>query len=167
MQTLEFRLLNTSDKTQLENLLKITSKNVQNPKFWLPISHVSKEHFLDKSWTVFNGCFINDELVATAGLFINPHEYSDSLQYLNLGDCEVAELGRLMVEPTCQGNHLSYHVSKTLIEIARQRGVEYLIATSHPNNIPSQKILHKLGFEKKSYFVKNFNYQRDILVKKL
>lgn len=157
----KFRLLSQNDKTQLDYLISTIELNLTNKEFWLPIDETSREHFLDLNWTIFIGCFKNDALVAAAGLFLNAYEYSESLKYLNISG-SIAEIGRLMVSPEYRGNDLAYTLSKQLINIAKLKNIDYLLATSHPNNLPSQITLKKLGFSKKANYIKQI-YSRDIL----
>ena len=165
MSHLEFKQLTADNRTQLNKLIHNIEDSLDNKSFWLPIDAISRTHFLDNDWTIFNGCFFNGYLVAASGLFLNPHEYYESAKQLKIENRNIAELGRLMVSPECRGSYLSFYTSRTLIDIAKQKGIDYIIATVHPDNIPSKKTLEKLGFEKSGYILKQENYQRDIYLR--
>ena len=51
-----------------------------------------------------------------------------------------------------------------LLEEAKKIGIKKVIATVHPNNIPSQKLLINFGFDNKFKVVKSNKYERYIFL---
>jgi RimJ/RimL family protein N-acetyltransferase len=80
---------------------------------------------------------------------------------------KIAEIGRAMVAPEYRHKGLMNMITQELIIHAKKQGIQYLVATVHPQNIPSQKAAAALGMEKKEHCVKHGKYERDILLLKL
>ena len=159
---MEIRKLFRSDANELYDLISIIEKNLENKEFWLPLKPTAKEHFFDENWTEFYGIFDGTVLVGAVALFYNEYEYGESLKYLNRNISNVAEIGRAMVRPNYRGNNILYLLNTKLIEVAKAKNIENLIATIHPQNIPSQKSFLKLGMKKQCTYIKSNGYVRDI-----
>ena len=164
---MDFRKLTLADSKSLDELIDVIESTLEREVFWLPINATAKEHFFDPSWTEFYGFFDGPKLVAAAALFYNEHEYKESVAELDMEDAVFAEIGRAMVHPDYRGNHYLYQINQTLIEVARTKNIQYLLATIHPDNIPSQKSFLKSGFEKKHTYRKSNGYERDIFLLQL
>lgn len=63
--------------------------------------------------------------------------------------------------------HLLDPLIKDLLDIARQRGIECVLATIHPENVPSQRLFQKAGLEKMCTYTKDVSYIRDVYVIRL
>lgn len=164
---LELRKLEKCDSNKLEGLINQVENNLENELFWLPISIESREHFFNDEWTYFLGMFDNDKLIAAAGLFLNKNEYAESESILQLQNYKIAEIGRAMVAPEYRHNGFMKKVLQELINYSKKLGIQYLVATVHPENIPSQKTVVALGMEKKEHCVKQGKYERDIFLMNL
>lgn len=164
---MEFRKLFLKDKEALEQLITVIESNMKNKYFWLPIKEEARKHFFDNEWTEFYGLFDSGVLIAAAALFYNEYEFGESLKQLNIGGRKVAEIGRAMVHPKYRGHNLLYQINKNLIAVANRNGLEYVLATIHPENEPSQRSFRKAGLMKMDTYVKNDAYVRDIFVIKL
>ena len=160
----KFRKLTHEDSGALEELITVIESNLENKYFWLPIKEEARKHFWDEEWTEFYGLFQDGRLVAAAALFFNEYEFGESREQLKLnGEC-VAEIGRVMVHPKYRGNDLACQLIQCLIDIAKQKNIEYVLATIHPQNVPSQRAFQKAGLKKMCTYVKNDTYVRDIYV---
>ena len=60
-----------------------------------------------------------------------------------------------------------HKVNSKLIEIAKKKGFEYLVATAHPDNVASNKSLAKLGMECKAQIIRAGKYLRNVYMIKL
>ena len=159
---MEIKKLSIKDKNQLEALISVVEENIENRDFWLPINNISKEHFFDESWTEFIGMFEGDALIAAVALFFNEHEYGESLRELGVKGKKVAEIGRAMVHPDYRGHNILYQLNLCLLKEAKEKNIDMLLATIHPQNLPSQKSFQKLGMKKQHTYVKGNAYLRDI-----
>lgn len=164
---LVYRQLKKNDETKLYDLISQIETNLQEPKFWLPINSVSKNHFFDNDWTYFLGLFDNDELIGASALFFNEHEFGESLSHCKNVKIPIAEIGRCMILPSYRGNNLIYKLNTELIKIAKEKGIKTVLATIHPENIPSQTSFKKLGFNIETTIVKNNDYIRNVLLLEL
>ena len=161
------RKLNIYDKKQLFELIEIIENSIERPDFWLPINDISREHFFNSEWTEFYGAFDNKRLVAASALFYNEHEYRESVNVLHKSFTSIAEIGRSMVIPEYRGNNVLYSINTKLVSIAHNKKIEYLLATIHPENIPSRKSFLKLGMARQTTYTKSCGYIRDIFLMKV
>lgn len=159
---MKIKKLTLNDKEQLNILIGKIEENLEKEDYWLPINEPSREHFFDEQWTEFYGMFDGDELIAAAALFYNEHEYGESVQVIGLECDRVAEIGRAMVAPSYRGNNYLYELNSVLIDVARSKGIECLVATIHPDNIPSQRSFKKIGFTRKGTYTKSCGFTRDV-----
>ncbi len=164
---MEKRKITLQDRDALERLIAEVENSLKNEYFWLPIKEEARKHFFDDEWTEFYGVFQEGELIAAIALFLNEYEYGESLKQLNSTEKKVAELGRAMVHPAYRGKHLLDPLIKDLLDIARQRGIECVLATIHPENVPSQRLFQKAGLEKMCTYTKDVSYIRDVYVIRL
>lgn len=164
------RELISSDETDLSILIEKIESSLINKDYWLPINDTSRLHFLDKRWTRFYGAFERGELVGASALFLNQHEFGESLAQLaaaTLASDEVAEIGRSMILPIYRGKNLLFDINRYVVDEAKRLGKKYVIATIHPDNIPSRKSFEKLGMKMILTYTKGCGYVRDIYLMKL
>ncbi len=161
------RRLNTNDQMDLKQLTFDIEMSLSNDKFWLPISDVSREHFFDLNWTIFWGAYDGERLIGAAGLFLNENEYGESQKYIRCENEKVAEIGRLMCHPDYRGQGVAAHLVNEVLKTASRMDLDILLATVHPQNKPSQKVLMEAGFVKEGHIVKSKNYERDILIRRM
>lgn len=164
---MEIRKLTVDDRSNLENLINTIETNLEQRAFWLPINTTSREHFFDPAWTEFYGVFENSKLIAASALFYNEHEFKESAEAIGMENTIIAEIGRCMVHPDFRGKNLLYKINCELLKIAAEKKIEYILATIHPDNLPSQKSFQKLGIKKELTYTKSNGYVRDIYVLKL
>lgn len=164
IKSLKITELSEKNKEDLEELISVTEKNIKNELFWLPISEESRTHFFDKNWTYFLGLYSDDELIASGALFFNENEYGENILYLDKLEGRIAEIGRLMVLPKYRNRGYIKQILIELVKQAKKCGINYLIATAHPNNIASCKVLKSIGMEIRNSCVKLDKYDRHIFV---
>ena len=156
------RKLIESDCDALWALIDDVESTLVSRDFWLPIKEAAKEHYFDDSWTEFYGAFDGDRLAGASALFYNSFEFGESLSKLERGPEGVAEIGRSMVHPDYRGRNLLIDINTELISVARSKGLTFLLATVHPDNVPSQASFKKLGFTKRTTYLKSDGFVRDI-----
>jgi len=157
---MDVRYLNSSDEAELEGLIALVESNLPNEKWWVPIRPVIREHFFDKEWIRWLGCFDGDRLVAAAGLFLNEEAFRVSAEAAGLDCSVVAEVGRCMVRPSRRGENLMLSMNEQLKDYARAHGKEWLIAAVHPDNLAGCRSLRRLGMEEKGEAVEQGTYPR-------
>lgn len=82
---------------------------------------------------------------------------------------KLCELGGALVsvEPRYRNKGIMTSLSKKLCEVASQEGYDYIIATAHPDNIASNKILPKLEMKLFSTITTSSGYLRNVYCKDL
>ncbi len=164
------RKLTLDDKDGLSSLISEIENTLDNKEFWLPINETSRIHFFDEKWTRFFGIFEKGKLIAASGLFLNPHEFGESLSKIpNFlpNNSEVVEIGRAMVHPKHRGNNYLFQINTQILEESKKLGKKYVIVTIHPDNIPSKKSFEKLGLNKVLTYKKSCGFIRDIYMMEL
>jgi len=161
---LEIRQLNKSDEISLINLINEIENSLIDKTWWLPIKKEARENFFNKEWTIFYGAFENSKLIGASALFLNEYEYGETVSYLNIDKKSVGEVGRCMVHPDYRGKNLLFIINSRIIEEAKEKKLNYLVATAHPENIASNKSLKKTGFKIMKTIVKEKIYPRNILL---
>lgn len=158
-------LLTKEDKNKVDELIKENDSTLVNPAFWLPIQKEAYEHFFDTSWTWFYGLFIKDKLIGMAALFLNKEEYGETCLSLNIPTDSLAEIGRAYISPSYRGHNLITSIYQVLQMKGKELGIKHLLATVHPDNIPSLKALEKFGMVKIGHLTKYNSFQRDVFFK--
>jgi len=72
---------------------------------------------------------------------------ADFKKEFSLEEYTVCELGGNLVLPEYRGNGITTTLQKIELELAKQRGFDYIISMAHPDNIGSCKTLEKVGLE--------------------
>ncbi|SFT31972.1 Protein N-acetyltransferase, RimJ/RimL family [Lachnospiraceae bacterium XBD2001] len=170
----QIRKLEVTDKESLEKLIgeiELTLQREGNKPYWLPISDISREHFLDDNWTIFMGAFLKQDqgperLIGAMGLFLNANEYGKSCEIIGLKG-SVAEFGRAMVHPEYRNKEVIGRLAYELLPVAKEEKIKYLLATVHPDNKPSWNFVSRIGFVKKGEKNMDTVYPRDILIREV
>ena len=108
---MNYRYLKSADADQLEDLIALVENNLPDERWWVPIRPIILEHFFDREWINFIGCFDGERLVAAAGLFLHEEAFRMSAEAAGLDPAVVAEVGRCMVRPSRRGENLMLSMS--------------------------------------------------------
>ena len=100
-------------------------------------------------------------------LFYDEEDFADIVKLLGLEGCRVAEIAECMTLPLSRGNNFMFKINSVLVQRAKEKGIEYLIATAHPDNNASNHSLQKLGMKIKGQFYRYGKYYRNYLVMKI
>lgn len=164
---MNYRKLEISDADKLDKLIDDTFSNLANEKFFLPISQDVRDLLFDDEQTYFLGAFSSDNLVGAAALLFSEKVWGESRDKIGLDSSSVVEFGLAMVDPSSRGHGIMNTLSSKLLEIALTSDADYLIATVHPDNTPSQKVIKSLGMKKEGFCIKPGGYERDIYLRNL
>ena len=83
---------------------------------------------------------------------------------LDIRSTNVAEVGRCMVHPDFRGHNLMCELNKRLCSIARNRGIDTILAVAHPDNVASNSSFRRLGAELKATATVFGSYQRNMYI---
>ena len=159
---MEILLLNATYEDEFDTLVKDIEANLANKEFLLPIDEKLRSHFFDPEYTFMFGAFDGERLIGTMGLFMNKEKFGDNAKAIGYENEKVAEIGRVMCHCDYRGQGVMTQLIEKILDCIELFDLEYLIATIHPDNIPSQKLFGRHGFKKKGHIVKENGYERDI-----
>ena len=160
----EIKRLNKNNQQDFINFNRIIRANLQNPSWFMPFSEENTKHTFDEGNTlVVYGAFIDGELGAISLFDTNFEEFKELAQILGVNPSKKgAELGGSMVLPQFRGQHLMLDVNLKLIEVAKEMGINYFVATAHPDNLASNRSLEKLGMQLKTTVTRAGGYLRNV-----
>lgn len=140
---------------------------LENTAWFIPFSEESlADAFTDKSRLTVYGAIDQGRLVGVSTLDEDEGEWSELTDSLGVsGRC--AEIGGSMVLPEVRGQGLMHRLNTALIEVARQKGIEILLATAHPDNLASNKSLKSIGMEQKATIVRSGKYPRNVYMMRI
>lgn len=164
---MEIKRLTRSVHTQLKNLIKTVKNDVLNPEMLIVLTDDEIDNVFNNDKAVLYGAFEGEKLVAISGLFFDESDYTEIMQLLKIENNKVAEIAECMVLPEARGNDLMFKLNQKLLIEARNLGFEYVIATAHPENVPSKKSLQKLGMKEMVTFKRYGKFLRECFVIKV
>ena len=145
-----------------------TRKTLVDPSWFMPFSEENIENLFNEGSTlIVYGCFIDGTLAGVSLFDFNEEEFAELSKLLGIENKKGAELGGSMVLPAYRGQHIMYDVNEALIKVAKEMGIEYLVATAHPDNIASNSSLKKLGMEYKTTITRASGYLRNVYLLEL
>ena len=82
-----YRILENQDLIGIRVLTNTVLKSLDNRAWWMPVLS-DERHYFDHTWTVLEGCFLNDgTMVAMSGLFMSPEECAEHALEAELDPC--------------------------------------------------------------------------------
>lgn len=159
------RKLTQVDKQDYFSLLFEVYDGLENKDWFIMPSIYERENIFKNDVTY--GYFDGKQLVGASSLFRGVAEMEDVLEFSKVKSQNVAEIGPLVVKENYRGNNIAFQINQKLFELAKQKGVEYIFATVHPNNTPSNKSIQKLGLELVGTFVRMGKYLRNVYMLKI
>lgn len=160
----EIKKLNKTNQNDFINFNRIIRNNLQNPAWFMPFSEENMLHTFDEGNTlVVYGAFVDNVLGAISLFDTNVDEFKELSLIAGVSpDKKGAELGGSMVLPDFRGQNLMLDVNNKLIEVAKEMGIEYFVATAHPDNVASNRSLQKLGMQLKTTITRTGGYLRNV-----
>lgn len=146
---LVYKKIEKKDSDQLFKLIDVVLNNLDNPDYFIPYEEWEYESmFDDKNYAPLYGAYDGDKLVGMAQLYVSQEMLADFKKDFGLdSNIQVAELGGNLVLPEYRGLGITTNLQKLELEIAKERGFDYLISMAHPDNIGSCKTLEKVGLQ--------------------
>ena len=144
---LEFKKITEEYKEQLYNLIDKVLSNIPDGHF-IPYEKWELDSmFDDVNYAPLYGAFDGDKLVGMAQLYVSQEMMAGFKKDFNLENYTVCELGGNLVLPEYRGRGITTTLQKMELEIAKERGFDYIISMAHPDNIASCKTLEKVGLK--------------------
>ena len=132
-------------KESLVNLIDKVLQNLERKEFFIPFTTEEIDMMFDDSKVIVYGAYDNNKLVGTAQLYLSENYVEEIKQILSLDSNSVAELGGALVLEEYRNKGIMKELSKRLIEEAKNKSIEYIVITVHPENIASNKAFSYTG----------------------
>ena len=142
---IEYRKITIEEKESLINLIDKVLQNLERKEFFISFTTEEIDMMFDDSKVIVYGAYDNNKLVGTAQLYLSENYVEEIKQILSLDSNSVAELGGALVLEEYRNKGIMKELSKRLIEEAKNRSIEYIVITVHPENIASNKAFSYTG----------------------
>ena len=144
---LEFKKITEEHKQQLFALIDRVLSNIPDGHF-IPYEQWELDSMFDEeNYAPLYGAFDGDKLVGMAQLYVSQDMMAGFKKDFELEEYTVCELGGNLVLPEYRGMGITTTLQKMELEIAKERGFDYIISMAHPDNIASCKTLEKVGLK--------------------
>lgn len=164
---LEFKEITEEYKDQLFKLIDVVLSNIPKNHF-IPYEQWELDSMFDKeNYAPLYGAFDNDKLVGMAQLYVSQEMMSGFKKDFGLEEFLVCELGGNLVLPEYRGHGITPTLQKIELEIAKERGFDYIISMAHPENPSSKKSLEKVGLKYYKTMSVAGGFLRDLYMLKL
>ncbi len=142
---IEYRKITIEEKESLINLIDKVLQNLERKEFFISFTTEEIDMMFDDSKVIVYGAYDNNKLVGTAQLCLSENYVEELKQILSLDSNSVAELDGALVLEEYRNKGIMKELSKRLIEEAKNRNIEYIVITVHPENIASNKTFSFTG----------------------
>jgi len=145
---LVYKKIEEKDKEQLFKLIDRVLSGLKNQEYFIPYEDWEYDSMFDEeNYAPLYGAYYGEKLVGMAQLYVSQEMLADFKKEFGLEEYTVCELGGNLVLPEYRGNGITTKLQKMELELAKQRGFDYIISMAHPDNIGSCKTLEKVGLE--------------------
>ena len=144
---LTYKSITSEYKDQLFALIDRVLSNIPDGHF-IPYEKWELESMFDEeNYAPLYGAFDGEKLVGMAQLYVSQEMMAGFKKDFGLENYTVCELGGNLVLPEYRGMGITTTLQKMELEIAKERGFDYIISMAHPDNIASCKTLEKVGLK--------------------
>lgn len=162
---MEIRHLTKEDRKIFDEFNGVILGTLKNKEWFIPFDKT--DDVLAPSHDYFLGRFDGEKLVAISALIYDEHFLEELRRNTGLEKQKIAEVGGSMVLPEYRGQNFMLGLNKMLVQKAKDDGLEYLVATVHPDNVASRTSAETLGFKLHSVFMRKGKFLRNLYVMKL
>ena len=145
---LTLRCLTPSDRASHEAMSRDIVATLSSPVMLIPMTPSEYDStFTSESNDVVYGLFDSEErLVATSSLLHDVRDYAGNVELADILTHRCAEIGESMVLPAWRGHGYMLMLNRLIKTEAERQGIEYMLATAHPDNTASNRSLRQLGY---------------------
>ena len=169
-ENIQIRLCNSNDVDDIYKIENVVIDNFkENEKgYFLPFK---KETYLRIVNDPINdgkiyGAFLNSKMIAWIFLSVS-NRMKQIKSYIPDIEGKCADIDGIIVLPEYRGNHLQNILVKHLEKRAKELGINNIVAEVTFGNVYSLKNLQSMGYEIKTWYQKDENIKRHILLKRL
>lgn len=153
-----------------ENYLKLYDSVVatlEHPEWLTHINQKERKTIFTNNDIYMFACEMDNRLVGASGFFLDYSGIENIVEFVKLKNVKIAEIGASIVIPQYRGKNIMLNINKFAVQKAKEIGLEYLIASVHPDNLPSNNSLRALGMEFKGTTFRNGKLLRNIYLLKI
>lgn len=169
-ENIQIRLCNSNDVDDIHKIENVVIDNFkENEKeYFLPFK---KETYLRIVNDPINdgeiyGAFLNNKMIAWIFLSVS-NRMKQIKSYIPDIEGKCADIDGVIVLPEYRGNHLQNILVKHLEKRVKELGINNIVAEVTFGNVYSLKNLQSMGYEIKTWYQKDENIKRHILLKRL
>lgn len=142
---IEYRTMDIEEKQALTELMNVVIDGLENKDFFSPFTPEEIDAMFDENKAITYGAYDDSKLVGTAQLYLGDEFVEEIKAALGIENAKAAEFGGVMVLKECRNRGIMKHFSAMLIEEARKRGYDFIIAVAHAENIASNSAITAMG----------------------
>jgi len=142
-------------------------ENLEREDFLIPWTEEQMNHFFDEDYSFLLGAYDNNKLIAMTQIFTQREIEQEYYDILNVSKSKsICELGGFLVLSEYRNKGIITKLSEMSCELINELNFDYIISTVHPENIASNKIVQKLGFELYDTLTTQSDFLRNLYWKK-
>lgn len=169
MNNFVFKRIYKEDEKQVRDLVDNVFTNIERKDFLIPWTEEQMDRFFDEDYSFLLGAYDNNKLIAMTQIFTQRDIEQEYYDILNVPKSKsICELGGFLVLSEYRNKGIMAKLSEMSCELIDELNFDYTISTIHPENIASNKIVQKLGFElydtltTQSGFLRNLYWKKSI-----
>ncbi len=169
-ENIQIRLCNSNDVDDIYEIQNIVINNFKESEkgYFLPFK---KESYLRIVNAPINdgeiyGAFVNNKMIAWIFLSVS-NRMKEIKSFIPNIEGKCADIDGVIVLPEYRGNHLQNKLVEYLEKRAKELGINNIVAEVTFGNEYSLKNLQSMGYEIKTWYKKDENIKRHILLKRL
>ena len=154
--------LTSADKNIYFELLDSVVLGMKNPDWFIYPTEEEKQILFDDNKVVTYGFFEQQKLVGISSLSLGQKGLEDVLRFAKIDSPLVAEVGLCATSVDFRGNNIMLKLNQKLVQQAKQKGLKFVLATAHPNNVASNTSLNALGMKLLGQFLRHKKFLRNV-----
>lgn len=166
MEKLCYRRIFKDDEKQVRELVRVVFANIERKDFLIPWTEEQMNRFFDDKYSILFGAYIDNKLVAMTQIFMPIEIEEEYYEILNVTKPNsICELGGFLVLKEYRKKGIMSELSKVTMDYFASLDYDYIISTVHPDNLASNKIVLKLGFDLYKNLTTQSGYLRSLYFK--
>lgn len=168
MNDFVFKRIFKEDEKQVRTLVNNVFENLVREDFLIPWTEEQMGRFFNTDYSFLLGAYDDNKLIAMSQIFTPREIEEEYYDILNVSKSKsICELGGFLVLPEYRNKGIMTKLSEMSCELVNELNFDYIISTVHPENIASNKIVQKLGFELYDTLTTQSGFLRNLYWKKL
>ncbi len=162
-----FKKIEETDRKQVLTLMKTVIEGLERPEFYMQDTPENIENMFEEDFIYSYGAYEKEKLVGMTQLYVDQQDLKRYKVLFGLENEQVCELGSALVLKAYRNQGILQNLINRQIQVAKEKKFTYMIATVHPENVPSYTALEKCAFYLKGHAIIENQYDRNLYVIKL